>query len=210
MPGTKDPTHGSKSGAVPKNEEQAAEFRVVDKRPFADLDNIIIEGPAEEKPRYPTFVEELLAKMTETERRYEEKRRQVDEEILKMRSRIEADYERKLQVERRNLILPFLVVLDNLERAIEVARKAGNLESLLEGVVMTATLFQSKLQTIEVGAIPVMDQPFDPNLGQAVGVVEVSEPSKDGLVVEEVLRGYRMGDQLLRPAQVRVGKHNAS
>lgn len=210
MPGAKVSTHGSESQAVPKNTEQPAEFRVVDKRPFADLNNIVVEGPAEEKPRYPTFVEELLAKMTETERRYEEKRRQVDEEVSKMRSRIEADYERKLLVERRNLILPFLEILDNLERAVEVARKAGNLESLLEGVVMTTNLFRSKLDRLEVEAIPVMDQPFDPNLGQAVGVVEVSEPSKDGLVVEEVLRGYRMGDQLLRPAQVRVGKHNAS
>ncbi|PYV43144.1 MAG: nucleotide exchange factor GrpE, partial [Acidobacteria bacterium] len=45
-----------------------------------------------------------------------------------------------------------------------------------------------------------------PNLGEAVGIVEVADQAKDGLVVEEVQRGYRIGEQLVRPAQVRVGK----
>jgi len=184
----------------------AAEFKVIDKRHFADIDSIPAEAAVEEKPRYPAFVEELVAKLAATERRSEEKKKQVDEEIAKMRNRLEADYERQIQLQKKDLLLPFLEVLDNLERALDAAQKTDGTEGLLKGVVMTANLFRSKLQALGVEVIPVLDQPFDPNLGEAVGIVEVADPAKDGLVVEEVQRGYRIGEQLVRPAQVRVGK----
>ena len=57
--------------------DQAADFRVVDKRHFADLENLP-ETPVEDKPRYPSMIEELMAKLSETERRFDEKRKQVD------------------------------------------------------------------------------------------------------------------------------------
>ena len=53
--------------------------------------------------------------------------------------------------------------------------------------------------------IPALNQPFDPNIEQAVGTVKVENPDLDGVVVEEVQPGYCMNGQLLRPAQVRVG-----
>jgi molecular chaperone GrpE len=51
-----------------------------------------------------------------------------------------------------------------------------------------------------------VDQPFDPNLEQAVGTIKVTDAGRDGIVIEEVQTGYRMHGQLLRPAQVRVGR----
>ncbi len=147
-----------------------------------------------------------MARLAETERRFEEKKKQVDEEIAKIRSRLQADYERRIQLQKRDLLLPFLEVLDNLERALDAAQKTDGTERLLEGIVMTASLFRSKLQALGVEAIPVLNQPFDPNLGEAVGIVEVADQAEDGLVIEEVRRGYRMGEQLVRPAQVRIGK----
>jgi molecular chaperone GrpE len=186
--------------------EQPAEFRVVDKRHFADPENAPSQAAVEEKPRYPTVIEELMARLSETERRFDEKRKQVDAEIGKMRTRLEADYERKVSLHKQKLLLSFLDVLDNLERAIEAAEAGGKMEDLLQGVEMTANAFRSKLQEQGVEAIPVLDQPFDPNLHQALGVIAVSDENKDGQVAEEVQRGYKLGDQLLRPAQVRVGK----
>jgi len=189
-----------------EQKDQAAEFRVIDKRHFADIDSIPAGGAVAEKPRYPAFVEELMAKLAETERRFEDKRKRVDDEIAKMRGRLEADYERRIQIQKKDLVLPFLEVLNSLERALDTAQKTDGTEALLKGLVMTANLFRSKLQALGVEAIPVLDQPFDPNLGEAVGIVEVADQAKDGLVVEEVERGYRIGEQLVRPAQVRVGK----
>ena len=182
------------------------EFQVVDKRHFANPDSIPIESLPEEKPRYPTFVEELMARVKETERRFEEKKKQLDEEIVRTKARLEADYERKLEIAKQNMLLPLLDVLDNLERASAAATETGNVDGLLKGVELTIDLFRARLQSLGVEHIAVLNQPFDPNLGQAVGVVEVNDSHRDGLVVEELLPGYKMGDQLLRPAQVRVGQ----
>ncbi len=185
-------------------DSESLDFEVIDKRHFVDLDNISKEA-IEEKPRYPSYVEELMARMAETERRFEEKKKQIDEEISRTKTRLEADFERRLELEKRELILPFLEVLDNLQRAIDAASQSETVEHLLEGVQMTADLFRSKLQSVGVEPIPALDQPFDPNLEQAIGTVSVTDESRDGMVVEEVQRGYRMDGQLLRPAQVRVG-----
>jgi molecular chaperone GrpE (heat shock protein) len=73
---------------------------------------------------------------------------------------------------------------------------------------MIVSQFLSQLQAQGVEPIQVLNQVFDPNFGQAVGVVAVPDASEDGVVKEEVSRGYRLGEQVLRPAHVLVGKHS--
>jgi molecular chaperone GrpE (heat shock protein) len=188
------------------NEEtDLLDFQVVDKRPFVNLDSLDRESVPAEKPRFPSYVEELMARMAETERKFQERKMQIDEEIGRTKARLESDFARKLELEKQKIILPFLEVIDNLQRALDSASQAGTVEHLLEGVQMTAHLFRSKLQSLGVEPIPALNQPFDPNLQQAIGTVHVADPNKDGVVVEEVQPGYCMNGQLLRPAQVRVG-----
>lgn len=205
----KNPTKANDQASPPSSDaEEPVHFRVVDKRHFAEGDTDKSDGvTAEVKPRYPTFVEELMARVAETERRFKEKVAQIDQETARTNARLEADYERKLALAKRHLLSPFLDVLDNLERALQTAPAGGGNEDLLKGLKMTVGLFLSRLRTQGVEPIEVLNQPFDPNVSQAVGVVPVADQAKDGLVVEEVLRGYRMGNGLLRAAQVRVGRY---
>ncbi len=189
-----------------REETETLDFQVVDKRHFVNLDTLDLTDIPEEKPRYPTYVEELMARMAETERKFQEKKKQIDEEIGRTKARLEGDFERKLELEKQKIVLPFLEVLDNLQRALDAASQARSIDHLLEGVKMTASLFRSKLRSIGVEAIPAINQPFDPNLAQAIGTVSVSKADQDGVVIEEVQAGYFMNGQLLRPAQVRVGR----
>ncbi len=194
--------------AKDKNQTESPIFRVIDKRHFLDLDKIDSSAAVEEKPRYPTMVEELMGRLAETEKRFEEKKAQMQEEIARTRMRLEVDFQRRVDAEKQAILLPFLEVLDNLERALAAAAKGGTQDSLRQGVEMIASLFRQKLLTLGIQPLEVAGLPFDPNVGQAIGMVQVDEPERDGIVVEEVQRGYRMGDQLLRPAQVRVGYHS--
>lgn len=190
-----------------QNEEtDTLDFQVIDKRQFVNLDTIDKSALAAEKPRYPTYVEELMARMAETERKFQEKKQQIDDEITRTKTRLENDFERKIELEKQKIILPFLEVMDNLQRALDSASQTGTIEHLLEGVQMTVNLFRSKLQALGVEAIPALNQPFDPNLEQAVGTIKVADSNSDGIVIEEVQSGYCMNGQLLRPAQVRVGR----
>ena len=191
---------------IQDKESDIVNFNVTDKRQFVNLEAIDKKTLAEEKPRYPSYVEELMGRMAETERKFQEKKQQMDAEIGRTKARLESDFERRLALEKQQIILPFLDVMDNLQRALDSAALAGTVEHLLEGVQMTANLFRSKLQAIGVEAIPALNQPFDPNLEQAVGTVKVQDADSDGVVVEEVQSGYCMNGQLLRPAQVRVGR----
>ena len=179
-------------------------FRVIDRR---HVSGDGAEAPAESQPRYPSYVEELMARAAEMEKRFEQKKSEMMDEIARTRARLQADMERRIGIEKQKLLLPFLEVLDNLERAVDAAAKGGECERLLEGVQITGALFRSRLQAQGIEAVPVLNQPFDPNTSEAVGIVPVSDPARDGIVAEEVLRGYRMGEQLVRPAQVRVARH---
>ena len=189
-----------------REDTDTLDFQVIDKRQFLNIDTIDKEIIGEEKPRYPSYVEELMARMAETERRFQEKKQQIDDEISRTKARLESDFERRLLLEKQKIILPFLEVMDNLRRALDAASQTGTIEHLLEGVQMTANLFHSKLQAMGVEAIAALNQPFDPNLEQAIGTVKVQDAASDGIVVEEVQSGYCLNGQLLRPAQVRVGR----
>ena len=191
---------------IPVDAEPPRDFQVIDKRHFSGQDGVLTGAPAEDRPRYPSFVEELMAKVSEMEKRFEQKKAEMLGELTRTRARLESDYERRIQLEKQNMLLPFLEVLDNLERAVDSAATGGNCDHLLEGIAMTRSLFRAKLQAQGVDTVPVLDQPFDPNTSEAIGTVPVGDEARDGLVIEEVKRGYRSGDQLVRPAQVRVGR----
>ena len=184
-------------------------FQVIDRRPFANLDSLPLQAPVEEKPRYPTYVEELQARVSDTQRRFEEMKSQMQQDVERTRARLHADFERRVQLEKRNMILPMLDVLDNLERAIAAAGTAKAVDTLRQGIEMTAGLFRSKLRSLGIEPIEALNRPFDPHEGQATATVPVTSPELDGIVVDEVTRGYRMGDQILRPAEVRVGSYRA-
>ncbi len=189
---------------APDTESDQVEFQVIDKRQFLNLDTIE-KTAIEEKPRYPSYVEELMQKMAEMERKFVEKKEHIDQEIARTKARLETEFQRRLDLEKQKIMLPFLEVLDNLQRAIAAGPK-GTVEHLMEGVQMTANQFISSLQSMGVEPISSVNQQFDPNLAQAVGTVKVTDASRDGIVVEEVQPGYCLNGQLLRPAQVRVGK----
>ena len=101
---------------------------------------------------------------------------------------------------QRAALLPLLPVLDSLERALA----AGSTDpDFYEGVAATHRLFVNALH--EAGADPIesVGRPFDPTVHEGVATMP-SGSVKPGIVVHEVRRGWRLGDELLRPAQVVV------
>ena len=102
---------------------------------------------------------------------------------------------------RRAALLPLLPVLDTLERALQTGSSD---REFYDGVAATRRLFVAALR--EAGAEPIdaVGQPFDPNLHEAVAAVPADGTVAPGTVVREVRRGWRLGDELLRPAGVIV------
>jgi molecular chaperone GrpE len=75
----------------------------------------------------------------------------------------------------------------------------------LEGIRRIATSVQSALTNAGVERIDSVGEPFDPELHEAVDTAD-ADSEMDGKVISEYSRGFRMGDKLLRPSRVRVGR----
>ena len=103
-----------------------------------------------------------------------------------------------------SVVEQFLPVLDNFELAL---KSTGSVEQLRSGVSLIMKQMEEVLQKMQVNAIPAVGEPFDPRVHEALGSVE-RDDVPDQHVAEEIRRGYKIRERLLRPALVRVA-HNA-
>jgi molecular chaperone GrpE len=128
-------------------------------------------------------------------------------ELENYRKRVAREKEELARYTSERVVAALLPVLDNLERAIDAAQKHGpDNSSLLEGITQVYGQFRRSL--IEFGLQEVIastGHPFDPNLHEAVSHVE-SGKHPEGHVVEQLQRGYKLAERLLRPARVVVSK----
>jgi molecular chaperone GrpE len=127
------------------------------------------------------------------------------------RQRLEREKDRVVAAERAKVAQALLDAHDELERAWNASRAAGVEESpalrdLREGVRLTLQGLASQVSALGAERLEVRGKPFDPVTAEAVDLVTVADPAQDGCVVDEVRPGWRLGDRLLRPARVRVGR----
>lgn len=100
-------------------------------------------------------------------------------------------------------IKSLLPVLDSFERALQVKSESGEFRS---GIELIYKQLQDALAKLGVQAIPARGEPFDPRLHEAIEMVETTDVP-DHAVLDELQRGYKFKDRLLRPAMVRVAKN---
>ncbi len=102
-----------------------------------------------------------------------------------------------------DVIKNILPILDSFERALKAGGDAGDFRS---GVELIYRQFQDALQKIGVQPIAAVGQPFDPRFHEAIEMVDTTEVP-DHQVFEELQRGYKYKERLLRPAMVRVARN---
>jgi len=118
----------------------------------------------------------------------------------KRSARENADFRDFAVADAARTLLP---VIDNFSLALKNA--SAKPEDLRKGVELIHKQLQDVLQKLNVERIPAQGQPFDPNVHEAIEVVE-SDEVPDHHVLEELQPGYRIKGRLLRPAMVRVAK----
>jgi molecular chaperone GrpE len=108
------------------------------------------------------------------------------------------------------LISEFLDILDDLERTVQAA-KANHHEqdALLKGIEMVMGRIQDMLKRHNVQPIKAVGEKFDPHQHEILMLVD-SDEYKEGTIIEEFQKGYRLGDKVVRTAKVKVAKPKAS
>ena len=196
------------------DKEHEVPVKVVDRRWWANQENANAStAAATAAPSLkPTYVEELEQKLAEKDKqlqdaiaRYRGASAEFDESRLRIRREIAKDIERG----RREILADLLDVVDNLDRALDAARSntaPDRIDTLLQGVELVRRQFLAKLEGFGVTRIESEGQKFDPTLHDAVSAVPAATPDQDGTIVGVVRHGYRIGDDVLRPAAVAVAQ----
>lgn len=127
----------------------------------------------------------------------------ADAENLKKRLQAESDNVRKYRIQ--SFAMEVLPVLDNLERALDVKVDDQNVKNYAKGFEMIYQQLVSLLDKEGVKEIEAINQPFDPNIHQAL-MQEVCEGVEAGMVVEVLQKGYMLKDRVLRATLVKVSE----
>jgi molecular chaperone GrpE len=189
--------------------EQESSVKVVDRRWWAKSDASAGTESTGSASLKPTYVEELEQQVAEKDRQAQEyiaKYRQAASEFEEARLRLRREISKDVERARRDVIVEFLEVVDNLERALDAARKTPNPDALLQGVEMVHRQFLSKLDALGVKPIGSVSVPFDPLRHEAISTVPAASPDQVGIIVGVIRQGYTIGDDVLRPAAVAVAK----
>jgi molecular chaperone GrpE len=167
--------------------------------PVAVEDQVEVEAPAVSRAEFDQLKSEyeqlkgerdqLLDRLARLQAEFENARKRAERERTEFR-----DYATGSVVEQ------FLPVLDNFELAL---KSAGTTEQLRSGVELIIKQMEEILRQLQVQPVPAVGEEFDPRHHEAMGSVERLD-LPDQHVAEEVRRGYRLREKLLRPALVRV------
>jgi molecular chaperone GrpE len=128
----------------------------------------------------------------------------------RFRERTAKNVERRYDQRRERLLLKFIDILDNLDRALEAAESTQAAEPLIDGLILVRTQLLQTLQDEGLERIPALGQPFDPAVSEAVQTQPVEEPEHHQLVIKELLRGYRLRGRIARASRVVVGVYTGA
>jgi molecular chaperone GrpE len=133
------------------------------------------------------------------------------EDNAAFRSRLEREHTRVIEAEKATLAQTLLEAIDDLERALKAVTDANitknrALGDLTKGVRLSLAALDKRVADMGAVRISTIGLRFDPAFAEAVDIVSISDPDRDGVIIDELRPGYRVGTRVLRPAQVRVGQ----
>ncbi|CAB1129635.1 Protein GrpE [Candidatus Hydrogenisulfobacillus filiaventi] len=149
------------------------------------------------EPDYKVLAEERYDQLLRLRADFENYRRRVERDRLEVQGQVTGA-----------LVVELLPVYDNLERALRFMPDTPEARSWRVGVEMTLKGFDEVLARLGVTPIPSVGQRFDPAVHEAIQRVASEQP--EGTVVEEVLKGFRWRDRVLRASQVKVSSGPAA
>ena len=158
-----------------------------------------------ESPTEELSLEEMVAKLEAdlADAQDSALRAQADAANVQRRAEQEIDKARKFALDR--FVGELLPVVDNMERALSAATDSGAEASIGEGLELTLKSFMDALKKTGVEIVDPQGEPFDPQLAQAMSMVE-NPDVEPNTVIAVMQKGYTLNGRLVRPAMVMVSK----
>ena len=194
---TRDKVQDSAEEVATEEQQETAEIHQEDTKDEA----VAVEAEQDELERLREELERAESDAAEYYDRY--LRLAADFENYK--KRIAREVAHRVQEANGGLMSKLVPVLDNFERALNHSEEETDFESFRKGVEMIFEQMKAVLEKEGLVPIDAVGQPFDPNLHEAMMQME-SEEYETGTVMEEVEKGYKLNDRVLRHSKVTVSK----
>jgi molecular chaperone GrpE len=198
---------------MPEQEEQDREFKVDDDVPTEGAD-VVNEAPTEKETPIEQIrqlkmrveaLEKELAEEREKATDYMNRAMRVQADASNMRKRLQQDFARAMQDALKSVVYEQLAVLDSFDRAFATLPAEFRHFSWVEGVTMIQSQLYSILYQAGIRPIEAMGKKFNPIEHEAVAFEETSDQPEE-TVTAELQRGYKLQDQVLRPALVKIAR----
>ncbi|MBS4163436.1 Protein GrpE [Candidatus Protochlamydia amoebophila] len=166
-----------------------------------------IEFPsAPNHPKQVLVTDEELKALKKEATEYKDKYLRLLADSENARKRLQKERQEISRYALENMVVDFLKPLDNLENALKFAQgMSDEVKNWAFGFQMILTQFKDVLASNGITALESQGTFFDPHLHEAIEMVE-TDSYAPGIIVEENVRGYKMGDRMIRPARVKVAK----
>ena len=147
-------------------------------------------------------LKKALAEEKEKAEKYLANWQRAQADFINFKKRTEQEKEENIKFANASLMASLLPVLDDLERALDSV--SGKLSGLtwVNGIELIYRKFRSILESQGLSQIEAKGKDFDPTLHEAV----LYEEGEEGKVIEELQKGYKFHDRVIRPAMVKVGR----
>lgn len=183
-----------------------SDLKVTDRRWWAQQEQDGAPIVTDEPKLKPTYVEELEARLAAKDAELQQllaRYRGASEEFDQARARLRKEVSKDVERGRRAMLVPFLEVLDNLDRALVAACDRQN-DPFVDGISLVRQQFLQTLAALGVAPVNPLGEAFDPALHEAVATTPGQPGIPEGQIVGVVRPGYLIGDEVLRPAMVAV------
>ena len=159
-----------------------------------------------------------MKKHPEAENKAHENKEQAPEDPQERLLRLKADFEntkRRLERDKQEaikfanerLLVEILSIVDNFDRAMASLSEGHDPEQVKKGLQIAQEELHQVLERHGVQVVKGVGEVFDPKFHEAVATVEATGDMKDGVIVDEIQRGYVLNGRLIRPSRVRIAQH---
>jgi len=156
---------------------------------------------------------EVIAQLKLKLRESEDEKKQLSERVLRLQADFDNFRKRKtkeladgIRFANQDLILQLLPILDNFDRTLKAIEGTDNLTAIKEGIELVSSNFRKQFSKIGVEPIESIGKDFDSEIHEAITSIPVEEEEKKGAVVDEVEKGYKFKDRIIRFSKVIVGE----
>lgn len=149
--------------------------------------------------------DDQLAKLEEEVTRWKTDYYKVFADMENLKRRLEKEHQNSMKFMMQSFIEELLPVVDNFERSLNVQNPSEEIQTFLKGYQMIFDQLMSILKKNGVEVIEAQGKEFDPNLHQAVMTAQ-DENYESNIVVEELQKGYKLKDRVIRASLVKVNE----